>query len=381
MPNLHRRYQRDANVFVFARCIRIARGGVYIALIMTTQPQSIRLDACTACQLKCHGCPTARGETARCLGRGALRFEDFKNLIDRNRHIAHVELSNWGEIFLNSDLVRILEYAYRRNVAMSAGNGANLNTVNESQLRAVVKYRLRKMTCSIDGASQATYCQYRVSGDFDTVIDNIRRINWYKAVYRSPYPKLRWQFVVFGHNEHEIAAARAMAAELGMTFGVKLSWADLYDQPEFSPVRDKDLVRRETGAASRAEYRDRHGRDYLYRDICREMWTSPQVNHDGRVLGCSINHWGDYGNAFTSSLEGALDGERMRYARAMLMGDVPPRDDIPCAACKVYRHMVEDRSWITPDEVTPADTTGRVGNMVETKLLGRLRAIKHRVRA
>jgi hypothetical protein len=40
--------------------------------------------------------------------------------------------------------------------------------------------------------------------------------------YRSPYPHLRWQFIVFPHNEHELPKARAMAQELGMRFFAKL---------------------------------------------------------------------------------------------------------------------------------------------------------------
>ena len=53
------------------------------------------------------------------------------------------------------------------------------------------------------------------------MIEHIRRINAFKKQYRSEYPALRWQDVAFGHNEHEIGRARAMARELGMEFYVK----------------------------------------------------------------------------------------------------------------------------------------------------------------
>ncbi len=187
-------------------------------------PAQIRVDAATACQLKCPACPTASGETGKRIGTGFLKFADFKTLVDENPWVSHIELSNWGEIFLNKDLLRILEYGYKHNVALAASNGTNLNTVKEDVLEGLVKYRLRHITCSVDGASQDTYVQYRVNGNFATVINNIKRINYWKAKYRSDFPALTWQFVAFGHNEHEITLARRMAREMNMQFFLKLSW-------------------------------------------------------------------------------------------------------------------------------------------------------------
>ena len=109
-------------------------------------------------------------------------------------------------------------------------------------LEALVKYKVRAVLCSIDGASQETYQVYRRRGNLDTVIANIRKINHYKQLHRSGFPMLGWQFVVFGHNEHEIPVARELAKSLGMVFSTKISW-----DSKFSPVRDKEFVRKQTG--------------------------------------------------------------------------------------------------------------------------------------
>ena len=65
-------------------------------------------------------------------------------------------------------------------------------------------------------------------------------------------------------------------------------------------------------------------------------------------LGCCRNFWGDFGgNAFNDGLRACFNHEKMRYARAMLRGRKPPRDDIPCSTCEIY-HAMRDRSdWIT----------------------------------
>jgi MoaA/NifB/PqqE/SkfB family radical SAM enzyme len=80
------------------------------------RPKKISLEASTACQLRCPSCPTANGVIAKSIGTGFLRFGAFKKLIQDNPSIASIELSNWGEIFLNPDLEKIIEHAYQHNI-------------------------------------------------------------------------------------------------------------------------------------------------------------------------------------------------------------------------------------------------------------------------
>jgi len=65
------------------------------------------------------------------------------------------------------------------------------------------------MTCSIDGASPETYRAYRVHGNFDAVIENIAKINRLKKAHQSNFPRLHWQFIVFGHLVAQRTSLRA----------------------------------------------------------------------------------------------------------------------------------------------------------------------------
>lgn len=310
------------------------------------RPPLVRLDASTACQLKCPACPTASGTVAKNLGTGFLKFHDFKTFAEQHPWVSRIELSNWGEVFLNPDLVKILQYAFRRKLALTVINGANLNNVSPDVLDAVVKYRVRVLVCSIDGTSQETYSPYRVNGDFNRVIANIRAINQLKTKYKSPYPKLRWQFIAFGHNEHEIENARSMAKALDMDFRLKLSWEGLYGTV-FSPIRNRTLIREASGleVADRTEFEEKYKKSYIH-DACHELWLSPQINYDGRLLGCTINHWGDFGNVFSDGLTACLTGEKMTNAKNMLTGITDANPDIPCANCTVYHTRKQHRSWV-----------------------------------
>jgi hypothetical protein len=310
---------------------------------LVVRPHRIRIEATSVCQLKCPQCPTASGETQPVLKTGHLRLNHFKRLLDENPGLIHVELSNYGELFLNPELTKLMAYAFERGVTLTADNGSNLNTVKEPVLEALVKYRFSRITCSIDGASQETYKQYRVGGNFEIVIENIRTINRYKAQYGSKLPLLKWQFVVFPHNRHEIEAARQLAKQLNMGFYEKLSWTEV----------PTDLVQIGSagGVATRAEHLEKYGVNYM-RPICHQLWRIPQVNWDGRMLGCCRNYWGEFGgNVFEDGLHKVVNSEAMLHARAMLLGKREERNDLPCTTCELYLDMKKNGNWLTLDEV------------------------------
>src|SRR5580704_8524829 len=137
------------------------------------EPHQTRVEASSACQLRCPSCPTTTGHALAVIGSGFLKFGDFRKLLDSAPAVKRVELSNYGEAFINPHLLEILDYAHQKGVAITIDNGANLNHATDKVLEGLVKYRVRAITCSIDGASPETYRKYRVRGDFATVIRNI----------------------------------------------------------------------------------------------------------------------------------------------------------------------------------------------------------------
>jgi len=118
-----------------------------------------------------------------------------------------------------------------------------------------------------------------------------------------------------------------------------------------APIRDRAFVRAQTGWQSldRDEFERRHGAKYLAA-TCHQLWDEPQINWDSRVLGCCRNFWGDLGgNAFSDGLLDSVNSENMLYARAMLSGRKPPRDDIPCTSCELYLGMRDHGKFIVKE--------------------------------
>jgi len=330
------------------------------------------VEACADCQLQCVLCPVHSGTKRPAIGTGFLKLADLERLLDENPHVTRVELANYGEIFLNPELLDILRCAHERGVVLTAAGGVNLNTAQPEVLEGLVKYRLEMLSCSIDGVTDDVYRQYRQGGSLPQVLDHVRALNSLKEHYRCSLPRIEWQFVVFGHNEHQIAQARALAAELNMEFRLKLNW-----DPSYSPVRDEDAVRREVGAASRVEYQELRHRHYSQL-VCHQLWRDPQINWNGAILGCSRNFWGEFGgNAFTDGLHAALNSPRMTYAREMLRGKRPPRDDIPCASCDVYQYRAAHNRWVPRVRVGQTDVPYRAARSIYRQA----RRLRHGVRS
>jgi hypothetical protein len=231
---------------------------------------------------------------------------------------------------------------------VSCSAGVNLNSVKPEVLESLIKYQFKFLNCSIDGATPDTYKIYRVGGNFDTVIKNIEIINQFKIQYNSKFPQLQWQFIVFGHNEHEIPLARKMAHDLNMKFYPKMNWNSNY-----SPVKNKKFVMSETGwsAVTREENEKVTGINYV-RPTCLSLWYSPRINWDGRVTGCCWNVWSEFGgNVFIDGYIHCINNEKIEYAKKMLLGQVEPRSDIPCVSCDIFQKIKNTRNFFTRKEI------------------------------
>lgn len=304
----------------------------------------IWLDASSRCQLKCPLCSTAKKETG-ITGTGYLKFEAFRQFVNKHPLIKRIELSNWGEIFLNPDLEKILKYGYTHKIILTANNGANFNKANDAQIEALVKYQMQSMLVSIDGATQSVYQQYRIGGNIQHVIENIKRVNFYKHQYNQKIPFLKWQFILFGHNEDELPAAKKMAQDLGMQFDVKLN-----GDPDYSPIKNINQAVSESGYKSWNDYLEKTGS--IRNHSCYQLWETPVINWDGKLVGCCRNRYGHFGNVFIDGIGKCIRSKKYVYTKKMLMGKVPPRDDIPCMSCRIFKIMRSRKIYVQPYQKT-----------------------------
>jgi len=306
-------------------------------------PRRLRIDTSTHCQLKCPACPNkSLGETD--VGKGFIDLDDYKRLLD---NIKRIEIGNWGEPFLHPKMSELFELSQNIKVGILS----NLNSIKDDVIESLVRFKVDKIVVSLDGASQTTYEQYRVNGNFEQVLRNVEKINTMKRRFKSRFPVLVWQFLAFGFNEHEIQKAKQMARFLNMEWSMALPTEMDFRKGDYacdlSPIMDKDLVRNELGFATLDEQKEAWG---AFRDfgVCLNLWDEPSINWDGKNLGCctSLKEFG--GNAFEDFV-GSMNTETMNYARDMVRGRVPAKGGIPCSDCLAYKMMERDGTWLTRD--------------------------------
>lgn len=313
-------------------------------------PDRVRLEACSTCQLDCRAC-YMRANNYGGVGNGYLKYENFKNFVDSNPQIQRIELSNNGEIFLNPDIQKIIEYAWLKGILLTAWNGVNLNNVSDEVLETLVRCEFRGMVVSLDGTKQDTYAYYRRNGNYDKVIENIKRINYYKYRYNKKLPELKWQLVVMNHNELEVQKAKFLAYELDMGICFKQTW-----ESGFVPEHP-DMLLRETGI----DFRRKDAVDEFYDPVifgnyvCRQMYWEPQINWDGRLLGCCANFRYDFGiNVFEVGLKEALRDSKYMAAKKMLMNqcaDGVDIADIPCSKCEYFDAIRKCGNYICAGDI------------------------------
>lgn len=332
---------------------RFIQEQIYWSKIM---PRRIVLDVCTLCQLNCVTCPL-RVYNYGTVKPGYIRAAKFKQLLDNNEFIKGIEIANNGEAFLNPEIKEILECAYERQVDITVYNGTNFNTVSEEVLDAIVRTKVKGMTISLDGASQETYSIYRRNGNFETVINNIRKINNYKIKYKSEFPKMIWQFVLMSHNEHEITKAKKLASELNMGMKFKLTW-----DKDYIP-KNPEYIRRETGLKylSREDVKEKTGKNYM--NLCRQLWEFLVINWDGRLLGCCNVYNKDFGvNVFDMGLKEALNSTEYVNAKKMLLGIGRLSENKlgegetattcnPCTECMSLEYMIKKGTFLNIDDI------------------------------
>ena len=295
----------------------------------------IRIDASTICQLKCPVCQTSQGLNKKnIVGSGFLKFKNFKKFINTNPNMKMIELSNWGEIFLNPEINDIIKYAFTKKIALTATNGVNLNHVKEDTLKYLVKYKFKFLLISIDGASQEIYSKYRINGNFNKVIDNIKKINDYKKEFKSNYPTLRWQFIKFGHNIHELPLAKKMAKKLNMSFVIKDNW-----KRDYSPINQKKNI-------SISKKKSAKITNNIFNPFfCSYLWTAPQINWDGKLLGCCINSWYNFGNVFNENLSDLINKDIYIHTKNVLLGKEKPNKNFPCLYCPIYENLSQNKLY------------------------------------
>ncbi len=178
------------------------------------KPLDITVDLSTVCNLHCPYCATGNGSLQR--PSGILRAEVHSNIMDFcGSELFMCSYFSNGEPLLNKHLPELMAMAAEKEVFSVVSTNLSV-AVGRKKLEALVDSGLNFVSASIDGASEATYSRYRVGGDFNLVMDNLRTLVEIKKDRQQTFPIIEWRFLLFEHNQHEWPDVLQRAAEVGV---------------------------------------------------------------------------------------------------------------------------------------------------------------------
>ncbi len=217
-------------------------------------PDIVQIESTNLCNAKCVFCP--RDEMHR--RQGVMDFDLFTKIVDECAElgITHVRVHNYGEPFLDKQLVEKVRYAKQKGIK-EVGMISNGSLITEEIARGMIEAGLDAINISVDAAGKEVFERTRLHLEYDTVINNIRTL----ARLRSEMGKRRPRLILSFVRQEQSPEEQAFIDE----------WSKIADKIHITDLHNW------AGTL--------HGRsDVKY--PCYRLWQTFTVLWDGRVSLC-----------------------------------------------------------------------------------------------
>lgn len=171
----------------------------------------------TACNLGCQMCVQRVWDEPL----GHMPLEDFTGLVDGLHALDQpapvIHLGGYGEPLSHPDVLEMVRFAKTAGVPVEmTTNGVQLD---EDTAAALVDLGLDRLVVSLDGAGPGCYDDIRVRGDFNQVVENVRRLYRFRIQKHSRFglPRVDIAFVAMKRNIADLPRLPALATRIGAT--------------------------------------------------------------------------------------------------------------------------------------------------------------------
>jgi len=192
-----------------ARCFYNYKRGITVD---SFYPFYLKIETTDCCNLKCPGCHDGTVDRKH-------EFMDislYKRLLDvLHPYLLEVSLYDQGEPLIDRAIVDYVKYAQGYNIGTVIATNLSFR-FEEDRLIQLCTSGLDYLIVAVDGVTQGTYEKYRVGGDLELVISNLKRIIEIKSRLNLKKPFIEWQMIDFPFNRDEQDAAEKMAHECGV---------------------------------------------------------------------------------------------------------------------------------------------------------------------
>jgi MoaA/NifB/PqqE/SkfB family radical SAM enzyme len=180
-------------------------------------PEIVQIESTNLCNAKCVFCP--RDDMAR--QQGIMDMALFQKVADECAAlgIGHIRMHNYGEAFMDRQLVEKVRYAKRLGIP-EVGLISNGSLITEAAARGMVDAGLDAINISVDAAGKEVFERTRLGLNYDKVIANVERLIRIRDEAGRRRPKLILSFVRQDNSTEEqsfIAHWRTKADKIHIT--------------------------------------------------------------------------------------------------------------------------------------------------------------------
>jgi radical SAM protein with 4Fe4S-binding SPASM domain len=275
-------------------------------------PDIVQIESTNLCNAKCVFCP--RDEMHR--RQGVMDMDLYKKVVDECAAlgITHVRVHNYGEPFLDRQLVEKVRYAKQRGIA-EVGMISNGSLITEELARGMIEAGLDAINISVDAAGKETFERTRVHLEYDAVINNIRTLARLRTDMGRRRPRLILSFVRQNNSQDEQNFIR--------------EWSQVADK-----IHITDLHNWAGTLNSRSDVQF----------PCYRMWLTFTVLWDGRVSLCCADFDGRHilGDLRTSTIAQIWNSRAYRAVRRQHLDSGGPEI---CRSCDLPKK--DSPLWVT----------------------------------
>jgi radical SAM protein with 4Fe4S-binding SPASM domain len=279
---------------------------------VTDFPVHLLVEPISVCNLRCVMCFQTDSSFTKKPFMGLMDFGLYKDVIDQavEGGAGALSLGSRGEPFLHPNLGKMLRYASDKKAFFDLKINTNATKLTEAQCHDVLSSDVNLIALSIDAHEKALYEDIRVRGNFDEVVQNVRRL---REIRDKSYP----------NSKVEIRVSGVRFREDQNEAGFREFWSKICD----TVVYVRAQLRWNTYENDLHPERDRP---------CDFLWNKLYVWHDGTCNPCDEDYksYLSPGSVKEHSIRDIWHGEQLSQMRqAHINGDRANYN--PCDRCGV----------------------------------------------
>ncbi|MCI0495860.1 radical SAM protein [candidate division KSB1 bacterium] len=249
-------------------------------------PPIVTIEPTVRCNLRCPQCITGMGKIHR--EQDDLNLDIFKQIMEEiGDRIWYLLLFNQGEPLLHPDFLEFIRLAKQKRIYVTTSTNGHFFE-DENFVTKFIASGIDTVIISLDGADSETYSSYRQGGDFQRVLQGIKKLVSIRRKLKSKTPKIFIQCLVTRKNEHQFDHIKKLAEELGVdqllvkTFQLE----SLKTGSDFLPTRIES--RRYHIHQEKITIKNQRHKG------CARLWYSSVILSDGRIVPCCFDKNGSY---------------------------------------------------------------------------------------